>query len=668
MSDEPVPIPREIQPDRERDFMATAIDSLPGVFYVVDSGGRFLLWNANFERVSGYSAAEIAAMHPLDLFAPADKQRIAERLQAVFETGESTVEAEFVSKDGAGTPYFFTGKLTRFQDVPCLVGMGIDVSERTRLFQKAQMEIDAHTRTEAALSRSEAQYRQFTEAMPQLAWITGANGLPEYFNQGWYDYTGTTLQTMLQEDRAPILHPEDQERARTSWKLAVQSGRSYLVEYRLRSAEGTYLWFLARGVPIKDETGQITRWLGTCTEIDAQKRTAEKERFLAETSNTLASSLDYETTLATVTTLAVPHLADWCSVYVVDTRRGLRQLALAHADPEKAKWARELRMRFPFDPDAQRGIANVLRTGRSELFPEISEELLADSAWDVGQVQYIRALGLTSMMIVSIAAQGIILGVILFASSEKGRSYSSADLAVAEDVAARAALAMENARLFNAEKERSEQLSVAISEVHHRVKNNLQSVAALLELQIPDAGDQVSVSAIYNSLNQIKTIALVHDLLARDRIGAVDMAQVFSKLAMLLSTSMGTGARRLPIQVEVRSLEMATKSATSLALAVNELLTNAAKHSDVGERSAIRLCLQRDDHHVYITVEDNGPGFAPGFDPKQQAGIGLNLVLTLIQHELRGSVRFMNIAGDATDAGRRGARVEIVFPASSLKD
>lgn len=668
MSDEPLRLACETPLEREKDFMATAIDSLPGVFYVIDMSGRFLRWNKNFEHVSGYAAEEIATMHPLDFFEGADRQRIAERIMAVFETGESTAEAEFVSKEGTRTPYFFTGKLTRFQDVPCLVGMGIDISERTQLYQKAQAEIAARTRTEAALRRSEAQYRQFTEAMPQLAWITDVDGVPEYFNQGWYSYTGTTLQKMLDPNRGSIVHPDEEERARTAWKQAVLSGRPYHVEYRLRSAEGTYLWFLARGVPVKDAGGQITHWLGTCTEIEAQKRAAEKERFLAETSNVLASSLDYETTLATVAKLAVPHLADWCSVYVIDPKRGLRQLALAHADPEKAQWAQALRRKYPFDPEAQQGIANVLRTGRSELFPEISEELFAAAQWDDGQVLYMRTLGLTSMMIVPIVAQSRTLGIILFASSQTGRSYSAADLAVAEDLAARVALAMENARLFNAERERSEQLSVAISEVHHRVKNNLQSVAALLELQIPDTGSQVPVAAVHNSLNQIKTIALVHDLLARDRIGTVDMAQVFARLAMLLSTSMGTGARRLPIQVEAQSLEMATKTATSLALAVNELLTNAAKHSDVEEKSAIHLSLWRADQKVYVAVEDNGPGFPAGFDPGQQAGIGLNLVLTLIQHELRGSVRFTNVRANGQEAERRGARVEVTFPTSSLTE
>ena len=668
MSDDGARFVNQSSEDTTSGFLTTVLDSLPGVFYVIDPFGHILHWNASFQRVSGYTPAEIAAMHPLDFFVPSDRSLVAERIQAVFDQGEATVEATILAKDGTRTSYFFTGKRTAVQDVPCLVGMGIDVSDRARLSQAAQEEIAARVRTEAALRRSEAQYRQFTEAMPQLAWITDVDGIPEYFNQGWYAYTGTNFETMMDPNRIPVIHPEDTELARTSWANAVQSGRPYHVEYRLRSADGAYHWFLARGVPLRDAGGHITNWLGTCTEIDAQKRAAEKEKFLAQTSNALASSLDYETNLTTVSRLAVPHLADWCSIYVGDPGRGLRLLALAHTDPGRAQWAQELRARFPFDPAAKRGIARVLRTGRSELFPDLVTEVETNPEWDAGQVQYIRTLGLTSMMVVPIVAQGRTLGVILFAASEGGRFYSATDLALAEDVAARAALAMENARLFNAEKERSEQLSVAIMEVHHRVKNNLQSVAALLELQIPDEGGQVPVDAVYNSLNQIKTIALVHDLLSRDRIGMVNVGQVFSKLAGLLSSSMGSRGRRLPIHVEAQSIEMATKTATSLALAVNELLTNAAKHNDAGDRSAIRLWLSRDDQCVYVSVQDNGPGFPVGFDPKQQAGIGLNLVLTLIQHELRGTVRFRNLDDRSLPGAPTGAVVDIAFPVSSLEE
>lgn len=129
---------------QERDFSAALINSLPGVVYFYDDTGRFLRWNDNFERVTGYGAAELATMQPLDFFAGADQDRVAARIGEVFERGEACVEADFRSKDGRLSPYYFTGVKTLFEGKPCLVGVGIDISERRR--------------AEAALQESRARF------------------------------------------------------------------------------------------------------------------------------------------------------------------------------------------------------------------------------------------------------------------------------------------------------------------------------------------------------------------------------------------------------------------------------------------------------------------------------------------------------------------------------
>lgn len=117
---------------REKLFSDTMMESMPGVFYFYDESGHFLRWNQNFMRVSGYSAAEIATMHPRDFFSPADSQRLEERIAEVFQEGESFIEADFVSKDGSTTPYFFTGKRLMFDGSAYLVGVGVDITKRKR--------------------------------------------------------------------------------------------------------------------------------------------------------------------------------------------------------------------------------------------------------------------------------------------------------------------------------------------------------------------------------------------------------------------------------------------------------------------------------------------------------------------------------------------------------
>ena len=117
---------------RERDFSSTVLDSLPGVFYCFDEQRRFLLWNRNFENVTGYKGAEISRMNPLDFFAGPEKVLLDARIREVFAKGASEVEADFVSKDGSRTPYYFTGRTANFEGRRCVVGVGIDISDRRR--------------------------------------------------------------------------------------------------------------------------------------------------------------------------------------------------------------------------------------------------------------------------------------------------------------------------------------------------------------------------------------------------------------------------------------------------------------------------------------------------------------------------------------------------------
>ena len=131
--------------ENERLFSAAMIESMPGIVYFYDHTGRFLRWNRNFEVVSGYSGADIAGMHPLDFFADEERALIASRIGDVLTRGEAWVEANIVSKTGTRTPYYFTGRRVSWEGIPCLVGMGIDLSEKRR--------------SESALRASEERFR-----------------------------------------------------------------------------------------------------------------------------------------------------------------------------------------------------------------------------------------------------------------------------------------------------------------------------------------------------------------------------------------------------------------------------------------------------------------------------------------------------------------------------
>lgn len=180
---------------------------------------------------------------------------------------------------------------------------------------------------------------------------------------------------------------------------------------------------------------------------EAATQTAKLE-FLADAAEELASSLDYETTLARVAQLAVPRFADWCAIDVVEGAR-LNRVAVAHVDPAKVELAQAMQDRYPPDPNSPVGPWEVIRTARPLLIPEITDEMLVATAVDEEQLQIARDLKLRSALTVPLSARGKIFGVISWVAAESERLYGPDDVAFAEDLARRAAVAIDNAELHS---------------------------------------------------------------------------------------------------------------------------------------------------------------------------------------------------------------------------
>jgi GAF domain-containing protein/FixJ family two-component response regulator/two-component sensor histidine kinase len=175
---------------------------------------------------------------------------------------------------------------------------------------------------------------------------------------------------------------------------------------------------------------------------------ARSVRLMADVTTLLASSLDYEAALGRLTQRLVPALADWCAVDVLDERGRVVRITMHHSDPEKIALARDLEARYPADPDARHGVSNVLRTGQSEWMATIPDSLLAAAARDEEHLRLVRQLGLKSYMAVPIQARGRLLGALSLVYAESNREYSERDVRFVEELAARAALSLDNALLF----------------------------------------------------------------------------------------------------------------------------------------------------------------------------------------------------------------------------
>jgi PAS domain S-box-containing protein len=232
-----------------------------------------------------------------------------------------------------------------------------------------------------------------------------------------------------------------------SWRIINGLPAEPLLTRIVHRETGELRWRLVKAAPLEAPDGDLLA-VSVIEDVTEAKEAELHQRFLAEAGEALASSLDYEETLQRVARLAVPDLADWCAVDVLDAAGRPQSVAVAHVDPARVAFARDYRERFPPYPRHRAGFYAVVRSGRPELYAEIPDALLEQSIRDPAQLEVLRKIGMRSVMIVPMAVAGRTIGTITFVSAESGRSFDDDDLAFAGELARRAAVAVENARLY----------------------------------------------------------------------------------------------------------------------------------------------------------------------------------------------------------------------------
>ncbi|MBX6341826.1 MAG: GAF domain-containing protein, partial [Thermomicrobiaceae bacterium] len=414
------------------------------------------------------------------------------------------------------------------------------------LFQTAQ---EAMAQKDLALRALEAERARLEAVLQQMPAAVVLAEAPS----GRIVFSNAKVEQVLGEAVPPLSNTADFERFWSAWPRdrgyahydpsewplmrAIQRGEALVDrEFELVRPDGRRATLLTSTAPIHDRDGRIVAAVATFTDITSRKRAEDGLRFLAEAGEILASSLDYATTLKSVARLAVPRLADWCGVDIVEEDGSVSRLAVAHVDPAKVEWAYQLQQRYPFDPDAPSGLARVLRTGEAEFYPELSEEMLLASARDAEEEEIIRRIGFSAVMIVPLIARGRTLGAITLVSAESGRRYDEDDLALARELARRAALAVDNARLYREAQEaeaRSRQQAARVralaeaSRAFAEASLDLQAVIDTVSRHIAQAIDDLCVVRLLSEdgrwLEPVAVhhtdpdaLALMRELVARD--------------------------------------------------------------------------------------------------------------------------------------------------------
>jgi signal transduction histidine kinase len=439
-----------------------------------------------------------------------------------------------------------------------------------------------------------------------------------------------------------------------AWQEAIASRKPFTREYRLRMTNGAYRWFAARGVPVLDPNGEPLEWVGTSTDIHDRKTTEDNLHFLARASDLLASSLDYETTLTTVAQLAVPEIADWCAIDIVDESSTTRRLAVAHVDAAKVELAHEFRRQYPPNP-ATDAIERVIRTGRTDWLHEIPPELIARAARDPAHLAMMRELGLRSYIIAPLRTHDRILGAISFVRSES--RFSESDVSFSEELARRAAVAIENARLYGDARAANQAKDDFLATLSHELRTPMTAVlgwARMLQMGLSPEESREAVQAIEKSASV--QMQLIEDILDMSRIMAgklrinrapVDLREITE--AALATVRPAAAVKNIEIFTSYPpQLPPVSGDSGRLQQVIWNLLVNAVKFTSA--RGTIVMRVSCTAETVSIAVKDTGVGIDREFLPhvferfRQQdssttrahGGIGIGLAIVRHLVELHG--------------------------------
>ena len=534
--------------------------------------------------------------------------------------------------------------------------------DNARLFEIVQRE-------RAQARASEQRYRFLAEQVPQIVWTAEPDGYTDYFNRRWYEYTGLTSEETKGWGWQAVLHPDDLQTCLEQWTRSLKTGEDYQVEYRFRRAsDGDYRWHLGRAVPLHDEEGAIIKWFGTCTDIDDQKRSEESLRFLAEASAALASSLDYETTLKLMAQLSVPRIADYCVVDIIDEQGQIERLALAHIDPKKVELMQELSRRYPVDASRPDPLTTVLKSGQSALVSEITDSLLALMARDEEHLRIARELKPRSFMVVPLVARGRTFGAITFVSAESGHRYDEDDLALAEDLARRAAQAIDNARLYKESQEASRLKDDFLATVSHELRTPLNAILGWSRMLRTNRFDAETASQALETIerNAKSQAQLIEDLLDVSRIITGKLRLDIRPVEPVSVINAAIDAVRPAAEAKNVRLKtvldpwagIVSGDADRLQQILWNLLSNAIKFTP--KDGSVQVRLERVDSHIEIVISDTGKGIRPEFLPfvfdrfrqadstltREHGGLGLGLSIVRHLVEMQGGTVRADSAGE----------------------
>ncbi len=566
-------------------------------------------------------------------------------------------------------------------------------------------DITQRKHTEESLRTREEELRALANSIPQLAWIAEPDGHIFWYNQRWYEYTGSNLEEMMGWGWEKVHHPDYLQGVLPKWKAALASGRPWEDTFPLRSARGEYRWFLSRAFPIRDAQGKITRWFGTNTDVEDEKRIQavlkDETRVLEllnETGTAIASQLDLEALVQTVTDAGKELSGAKFGAFfynVIDDRGESLFLYTLSGAPRAAFEKFGLPRNTPIFNPTFKG-EGVVRSGDITQDPRYGQ-MGPHHGMPQGHLP-VRSY----LAVPVISRSGEIIGGLFFGHPEPDIFTERAERLVL-GIAAQAAIAIDNANLYEARKKAQEALARAHEELEKRVEERTaklsEAVAHMEEfsytvshdLRAPLRGMHAYSKALLEdcsdvlanrpqAIEQLKRIASNAERLDKMALDVLTFSRVSRSELKLRPVFVDTLIHDLldyypnmksPLaQVEIKPLLPVIGHEPSLTQVMSNYLTNAIKFAVPGTVPQIRIWSERRGDDVRIWVEDQGIGIDPQFQhrlfrmferihphsPTEGTGVGLAVV--------RKAAERMNGTVGVESDGKSGSRFWIQLRAA----
>ena len=688
----------------QREWLQITLASIGDAVIATDVKGNVTLMNPVAQSLTGWKQAE-ALGHPLtDVFQIINaKTRDTVENPVVRVIREGTIvglanHTRLIARDGREIPIDDSGAPIK-DDAGNLLGVVLifrDITARAQAEEALRLAHDQLTVILqgaadgiTAMDRA-GRLRYANDAAARMIDFPSAEALLEA-------PSSEIMQKFEIYDEAGQPFPPD----RLPGRLVLQGAPQASATIRYRNiATGEEHWSADKSTAVFDADGQVELAVNILHDITGLKHTELSQRLLAEAGRLLSASLDASTRLANVARLAVPVLADWCAVDVIDKDETTQRVAVANVDPAKVAFAYELQRRYPVDIDAPTGVPHVLRTGESEFYPVITDSMLVAGARDAESLRILRELKLRSVMIVPLAARGRTLGALTLVWAESGRHYGRADLAFAEELGRRAGLAVDNARLYdqtqqlNAEleqriNERTAQLGASNAQLKNEVAERQQAQRRLEESQtqlrqlsahlqaareeertriareIHDELGQaltalkMDLSGLQRSLDRQTpviqeklmsmfqvidtTVQSVRRIATELRPGMLDDLGLAAAIEWQLSEFQSRTGIECKLTSNLEESALGAEARTALFRIFQETLTNVARHANA---TSVLAKLEEGPDYVTLQVQDNGRGITES-DIARSRSFGLLGIRERV-HLLNGELSIHGVPGQGT--------------------